>query len=302
MLAVYSNNINSSIICRQSKIMISQLVKVAILSTVVSFARSDVPLPDINIAGIDAVKKWANDRNDAAAADFRATGHQHKPSLDYWGGEIIYSIQVDRFNDGDPTINNLNLPPEQQQHGNTATPYGLPGYRHGGDIQGIIDRLEYVVDLGASALWITPILKHNGDYHGYCTTDPTNIDPGFGSAQLFRELVVQAHARNISVFMDIVINHMCDRETSYTTPPKHEDCTNDLNAEHWSGSPSGSGNQGTLAFAADFFPPFKSQYFFNRCGTNSNSDTDGEGPSAIFGGKLPTYIIHSMLYLLRGFA
>lgn len=62
----------------------------------------------------------------------------------------------------------------------------LHEFRHGGDLQGIISRLDYLKDLGVNSLWLTPVLKHNGDYHGYCTASLLEIDPGFGSNELFK--------------------------------------------------------------------------------------------------------------------
>ncbi len=180
-------------------------------------------------------------------------------------------------------MNDKNLPPNQSQNQNTNHPYGLPDYRHGGDLQGIIDRLDYIADLGATMLWITPVLKFNGDYHGYCTTDPTMIDPGFGTQDLFRTMVKEAHGRGIYVVMDIVINHLCDRDTSYSKSPDHVNCAAELDAKNWSGEPGGSIKQGELAFGPNFFPPMKLQNFFNRCGPNSDEEMRGEGPAAVYG-------------------
>ena len=57
-------------------------------------------------------------------------------------------------------------------------------------------RLDYLVDLNVDTLWITPILHHNGAYHGYCTTDPTSIDPGFGTKEEFQNMVRVAHVKD----------------------------------------------------------------------------------------------------------
>ena len=72
-------------------------------------------------------------------------------------------------------------------------------------------------------------MKHSGSYHGYCTTDPSKIDPGFGTAELFRKLVMEAHKRGIYVILDIVVNHMCDNDTHYSKQPNHSQCPNDIN-------------------------------------------------------------------------
>ncbi len=135
---------------------------------------------------------------------------------------------MDRFKDGNKTQNGYNRPPNQVQNEGTSHPYGLNDYRHGGDLKGITDRLDYIQDLGATTLWVTPVVGFNGDYHGYCTTDPTVIDPGFGSQEDFRLLVQEAHKRNMFVVQDVVINHMCDRNTTYDVMPDHVNCANEL--------------------------------------------------------------------------
>ncbi|KAI8832859.1 glycoside hydrolase superfamily [Chytridium lagenaria] len=193
------------------------------------------------------------------------------PSPSDWANEVVYHILPDRFNDGDPSRNSLNLPNNGQ-----ATRWNLAG---------IIDRIDYLADLGVSALWITPIAKHDGAYHGYCTTDPTSIDAGFGSKEDYRRLVKYAHEKNIKVVMDIVINHLCDPSTSYSSGSSNDqryDCVNSLNDANWKGF-GNPRNQRTLKFSSNFFGPLQSQYFFARCGPNTGDDTSGSGPATVFG-------------------
>lgn len=240
-------------------------------------------MPSAEQDGIDAVKAWTRARIASAEGDFRATGKQRLGSPAFWGAEIVYEVQVDRFNDGDTSNDQLNLPPEQVANQNSHDLWGLPDYRHGGDLVGITQRLDYLQDLGITTLWLTPIFKHNGDYHGYCTTDFTSVDPGFGTDEDLRELVSQAHARGMKVVLDIVVNHMCDRDTSYAVAPDHLACARDLNDRYWSGVGGGAASQGTLGFASSFFPPLRSQYFFNRCGANTQAEMSSTDPAAVFG-------------------
>jgi glycosidase len=82
--------------------------------------------------------------------------------------------------------------------------------RHGGDIQGVIDHLDYISDLGATYIWTTPFLADNarrGSYHGYAASDYYHIDPRFGSNELYRTLVDKAREKGIGIIMDIVPNH-----------------------------------------------------------------------------------------------
>jgi len=82
--------------------------------------------------------------------------------------------------------------------------------RHGGDIQGMIDHLDYISDLGATAIWCTPLLLDNQpveSYHGYACADYYHIDPRFGDNEQYKTFVAKAHEKSLKVIMDIVTNH-----------------------------------------------------------------------------------------------
>ncbi|MBU1238800.1 alpha-amylase [Myxococcota bacterium] len=124
-----------------------------------------------------------------------------KANVGDWRDEIIYQILVDRFYDGDKN-NNFNVDP-------TA----MAKY-HGGDWQGIIDKLDYIESLGVTTLWISPVVKNVesdagfGSYHGYWTQDFLEVNPHFGSLTDLRRLVDQCHRRDIKVILDVVTNHI----------------------------------------------------------------------------------------------
>jgi glycosidase len=117
--------------------------------------------------------------------------------------DIIYLITPDRFVNGD-TTNDLGQ--DLRDKFGRSSPLG----RHGGDIQGIINKLDYLQDLGVTALWINPLLENNMNisYHGYSATDLYKIDPRFGSNELYFKLVTEAHKHNLKVIMDHVSNHV----------------------------------------------------------------------------------------------
>lgn len=97
-----------------------------------------------------------------------------------------------------------------------------PVARHGGDIQGIIDHLDYVADLGATALWSTPLLLDNQpqeSYHGYACADYYHIDPRFGDNALYRKMVDTAHEKGLKVIMDVVTNHCGTAHWWMENPP-----------------------------------------------------------------------------------
>jgi neopullulanase len=118
--------------------------------------------------------------------------------------DVIYLITPDRFANGDTTNDSVSGYPDTLHR---SDPYG----RHGGDLQGIIDHLSYLKDLGVTALWLNPLVENNGreaSYHGYAATDLYRIDPRFGSNALYQRFVDEAHARGLKVIMDHVNNHI----------------------------------------------------------------------------------------------
>jgi alpha-amylase len=126
--------------------------------------------------------------------------HQANVGLD-WRDQVIYQIVVDRFWNGDPN-NDFGVEPS------------VPGRYHGGDWQGIIDKLDYLEALGVTALWISPVVKNTEEdagfasYHGYWTQDFLRPNAHFGDLVTLRELVDKAHQRGMLVILDVVTNHV----------------------------------------------------------------------------------------------
>lgn len=118
-----------------------------------------------------------------------------------WRDEVIYQVLVDRFDNGDPN-NDYNL--------EVDAPTGW----HGGDWQGVIDRLDYLQELGVTTIWISPAVKNVEEdagvagYHGYWTQDFQATNPHFGDLNKMRELVAKAHERDMKIILDIVTNHI----------------------------------------------------------------------------------------------
>lgn len=117
--------------------------------------------------------------------------------------DIIYLIMADRFCDGNPNNNSIDDSFDQ------FNSKDLDG-RKGGDIEGIISKLDYLKEFGVSAVWITPMLENNMwmSYHGYAATNLYRIDPRFGSNELYRSLVEGSHKNGLKVIMDHVSNHI----------------------------------------------------------------------------------------------
>ncbi len=126
--------------------------------------------------------------------------HRANAEID-WRDQMIYQIVIDRFDNGD-VDNDFNVEPT------------VPGRYHGGDWQGVIDRLPYLSELGVTALWISPVVKNTEEdagfssYHGYWTQDFLRVNPHFGDIYKLRELVDAAHERGMLVILDVVTNHV----------------------------------------------------------------------------------------------
>lgn len=121
----------------------------------------------------------------------------------FTSADVVYLIMSDRFVDGDPSNNSTGNTREK------ADKQNIHG-RFGGDIQGIISQLGHISDLGATAIWPTPLLlddEEKWSYHGYACSDYYHIDPRFGSNELYRQMVDSAHTYDIKVIMDMVPNH-----------------------------------------------------------------------------------------------
>lgn len=131
--------------------------------------------------------------------------------------EIIYLVMPDRFANGDPTNDRGGLAGDRMQTGYDPTD---KGFFHGGDLKGVIDKLDYIQGLGVTAIWLTPVFRNqivqgagsraNAGYHGYWGLDFTDVDPHFGTKADYKALVDAAHARGIKVYFDVVINHTGD--------------------------------------------------------------------------------------------
>jgi glycosidase len=117
--------------------------------------------------------------------------------------DVIYLIFADRFCDGNPLNNTIGDSLDK------FTSKDIDG-RKGGDIEGIISKLDYLKELGITAIWITPMLENNMwmSYHGYAATDLYKIDPRFGSNKLYKSLCEEAHKKGLKVILDHVSNHI----------------------------------------------------------------------------------------------
>jgi len=117
--------------------------------------------------------------------------------------DAVYLLMPDRFANGDPSNDSTK---DTYEKANVDDPWG----RHGGDIQGIIKNLDYIKELGMTALWSTPLLEDNdkrGSYHGYACSDTYHIDSRYGGNSAYLKLSDELHKRDMKLIKDYVTNH-----------------------------------------------------------------------------------------------
>ena len=131
-------------------------------------------------------------------------------------GENFYFVMADRFENGSSANDTGGIPGGRLEHGFDPT---ARGFYQGGDLEGLLDRIDYIKGLGTTAIWLTPSFKNkavqledgpSAGYHGYWITDFTQIDPHLGTNADLRALVDAAHRRGMKVFFDIITNHTAD--------------------------------------------------------------------------------------------
>lgn len=118
--------------------------------------------------------------------------------------DVLYLIMPDRFANGDRS--NDVIPGMKENKVDRSDPFA----RHGGDFKGIEQRLDYIADLGVTAVWLNPILENDmpsGSYHGYAATDYYQVDRRFGTNEDFVSLVDEAHEKGLKIVMDMIFNH-----------------------------------------------------------------------------------------------
>ena len=137
----------------------------------------------------------------------------------YDSRDLVYLIMPDRF--ANSTISNDNISGTREKATNRDSLF----YRHGGDIQGVIDHLDYIKDLGATAVWLTPIQTNDqprASYHGYAFTDHYQVDPRLGDNDTYKAYVKEAHSKGLKVIQDMVYNHVGSEHWFIRDLPMHD--------------------------------------------------------------------------------
>lgn len=117
--------------------------------------------------------------------------------------DALYLLMPDRFANGDPSNDDVQGMLEKANREN-------PDGRHGGDIKGIVENLDYIAETGFTGIWINPLVENNNpdfSYHGYAATDFYNIDARYGTLEDYVTLVNTCHDKGLKVIMDVIFNH-----------------------------------------------------------------------------------------------
>lgn len=130
----------------------------------------------------------------------------------FTNADVLYMLMPDRFANGNPKNDVVKGMRDELCNRNE------PSLRHGGDIEGIRQHLDYFKELGVTALWFTPLLENDrpadegkySTYHGYATTNYYRVDPRFGTNDDYKALVSEAHQKGLKVVMDMIFNHCGD--------------------------------------------------------------------------------------------
>ena len=135
--------------------------------------------------------------------ELKARQHDPQAHKGLGQGDVIYLLTPDRFANGNPSNDTVKGMKEGVNR-------SFDGGRHGGDLQGIRSRLDYIEDLGMTTLWLNPVLENDMpeySYHGYAITDYYKVDPRYGTNEEYRQLAAELHQRGMKLIMDMVFNH-----------------------------------------------------------------------------------------------
>lgn len=162
--------------------------------------------------------------------ELKAREKRGEERIGFTNADVLYMLMPDRFADGDPNNNDI------KGLYTYKTDRSQPSLRHGGDLEGIRQHLDYFKELGVTALWFTPVLENNSPdgngsstYHGYATTDYYRVDPRFGTNDEYKRLCDEAHSKGLKVVMDMIFNH-CGFEHPWVADMPSRDW---LNTPEW---------------------------------------------------------------------
>ena len=175
----------------------------------------DVAISDNAKAGVYTLRFTSGNRKYDYKYTIAERREGSRERVSFTNADFVYLIMPDRFANGDAKNDDTKDTSEKMDR-------SKPGRRHGGDLQGMINHLDYIADLGVTAIWSTPLLlddENGASYHGYSCSDYYRIDPRYGSNELYKTYVEECHKRGLKVIMDIVPNHSSTTHWWYDDQP-----------------------------------------------------------------------------------
>jgi len=200
-------------------------------------------------------------------------------ALGFNASDVLYLITPDRFANGNTGNDDLDNVKINRQN---------PNARHGGDLEGISQHLDYLKDLGITTVWLNPIQENNmrgGSYHGYSITDYYKVDPRFGSNEEFRKLTKAVHAKGMKMVMDMVFNH-CGSSHWWIKDPPSKDWINN-------GGVYTQTNHATVSVMDVHAAPSEKNTFLNGWFTRSMPDLNQRNR------HLATYLIQNSIWWIE---
>lgn len=174
------------------------------------------------------------------------SGDKH---MGFTNADVLYLMMPDRFANGNPRNDAFSFMRDK------LVERSEPSMRHGGDLEGIRQHLDYFTQLGVTALWFTPVLENDrpadqgkySSYHGYATTNYYRVDPRFGTNEEYRQLVNECHQRGLKVVMDMIFNHCADTHPWITDIPSKDW----FNSSEWLSEGKGTGRNPATGYISD---------------------------------------------------
>ncbi len=196
--------------------------------------------------------------------------------------DVMYLVTPDRFANGNPSNDELEI---YQEGKNREAEYG----RHGGDIQGLSDHLDYIQDMGFTALWLNPILENDQpqwSYHGYATTDYYKVDERFGTNEEYVALSKKASQMGVKMIMDIIVNH-CGSEHWWMQDPPSSDWINYYDQEYI------QSNHRKITLVDPYVAPLDREHMVKGWFVPAMPDLNQENP------YLSTYLIQNTIWWIE---
>ena len=205
--------------------------------------------PDVE-AGIFPIELKHKNRSRTINYTLKRRSEDVQRNQGFSSEDVIYLLMPDRFANGNPDNDSVEgmLEPARRDD---------PSGRHGGDIQGVLERLDYIKNLGMTAVWLTPVFENDQTpdykaYHGYAATDMYKIDRRFGSNEEFVAFVKACHDKGLKVIMDMIHNHIGDQHW----------WMNDLPFNNWVHDQEVYGNTSYRGSVAS--DPYASEYDYDK--------------------------------------